>query len=516
MNGVNQGGATTHEGDAPTADGRLLELRHRLARSDWPVVLLLVLIIAGLGAHGVGLGLSSHSDSRAIVEKSIPAILHGSYVPSRSLGVPLYEVVGALLYRATGSLTAVNWYSLVLAIASLFIFAGLLDRSLSVARRSLVLVGFALNPLVLINSSAVIEWMQMTFLLVILLASAKAWLEHRRTRDLLVYGLSSALLVLTRPDAALLCVALLIALLWETRFASISAVPLIVSNLVAGLATATVFVVINHGIDFVAQGNLPSTDPLLRRFGVATMDAINVFGPLGIIVIAFLAFNLVTSLVRDRTPISWWGRLLLVTAPLFIARFVLMPDKLEYVLPLVVVVLLAVAHERLSLTGVAVVAFSLIIPSAICVSLFKRTNGTDRFTVAIHANRGALAQEWEATRYDRLLTSRPFLDNLADLVYAGESPPRPQLRINEIGVVSGENDLIVGEEQLYRLDNERFTSLKSKRKAYRRIYICDGSIIGFFPGWRVLQRPPTLPPIDPMTGQFVLRCWQEGPLGIGS
>jgi hypothetical protein len=333
----------------------------------------------------------------------------------------------------------------------------------------------------------------------------------------LVYGLSSALLVLTRPDAALLCVASLIALLWETRFASRSAIPLIATSLVAGLATATVFVVINHGIDFVAQGNLPSTDPLLRRFGVATVDTINIFGPLGIAVIAFLAFNLVrTTVVRDRTPISWWGRLLLVAGPLFFARFVLMPDKLEYLLPLVVVVLLAVAHERLSLTGVAVVAFSLIIPSAVSVSLFKRINGTDRFTVAIHANRGALAQDWEATRFDRLLTSRRFLENLADIAYAGESPPRPQLKINEIGVTSDQHDLLVGEEQLYRLDNARWTSLNYKRKTYRRIYICDGSIIGFFPGWRVLQRPPTLPRIDPMTGQFVLHCRQEGPLGIGS
>jgi hypothetical protein len=127
-----------------------------------------------------------------------------------------------------------------------------------------------------------------------------------------------------------------------------------------------------------------------------------------------------------------------------------------------------------------------------------------------------VAQDWEATRYDRLLTSRRFLDNLADRVYAGESPPRPQLHVNEIGLFSDEHDLIVGEEQLYRLDNARFPSPQSKRNAYRRIYVCDGSLIGFFPGWRVLQRPPTLPRTDPITGQPVLRCWQEGSLGLGS
>lgn len=499
------------EGPSRPAPLPLLELWHRFAQSDWPVLLLLALIIAGLGAHGVGLGLSSHSDSRAIVEKSIPAILHGSYVPSRSFGVPLYEVMSALLYEATGSFTRVNCYSLVLAIVSLFVFASLLDRSLSVARRSLVLAGFALNPLVLINSSALIEWMQVTFFLVLLLVNAKAWLDHRRAIHLFGYGLSSALLVLTRPDMAVMCLALLLALLWETRLDPRCAVQLVVSNLVAGLATATIFVVINHGVDFIAQGNVLSDDPLLRRFGVATIGTINIFGPLGMVLITILGFNLVRTLFRDGTEISWWDRLLLVTGPLFFARFVLVPDKLEYVLPLVVVVLLAVAHARLSLTSVAVVAFSLITTSAVCVSLFQRTDGTDRFTVALHVNRGAVAQDWEATRYDRLLTSRPFLDNLADVVYAGESPPRPQIHVNEIGLFSDENDLIVGAEQLYRLDNARFTSLKSKRKAYRRVYVCDGSLIGFFPGWRVLQRPPALPRIDPITGQLVLHCRQEAP-----
>jgi hypothetical protein len=476
------------------------------------VLLLLTLIIAGLGAYGVGVGLSSHGDSRAIVENSIPAILHGSYVPSRSLGVPLYEVVSALLYRATGSLRAINYYSLVVAVAALFVFAGLLDRSLGATRRALVLAGFALNPLMLINSSALIEWMQIMLLLLVLLASAKAWLDHRQNLQLVGYGLSSTLLVLTRPDMVVMCTAVLLALLWETRSESRFAVELIASSIVAGLLTAAIFLTINHGIDFV-HGYSPSSDTRLRRIAVAAMGAANVFGPLGLVAITLLAFHLAHEiLLHERHHVSWWGRLLLVAGPLFILRFVILPAKLEYLLPLVPVALLAVAHERLGLLWVAVVASSLILTSAVCVSLFKRTVGVDRISVEIDVHRGALAQEWEVTRHYQLISSQRILHELADLVYAGEPAPRPQLHaVNyAIGVLSDENDLIIGEEQLYRLDNQRFPRPQLRRRSYRRIYVCSGSISGIVPGWRVWQRPPTLPFIDPTTNHLTVRCWEEG------
>jgi hypothetical protein len=478
----------------------------------WPVLLSLTIIIVGLGAHGVTLGLSSHGDSRAIVENSIPAILHGSYVPSRSFGVPLYEAVSALLFGATGSLTVVNWYSVVLSVISLLVFARLVDSSLGIVRRSLVLAGFALNPLVLINSSALIEWMQMTFFLVMLLATARSWLDHRRRRDLIGYGLASAMLVLTRPDAVVICAALALALLWETRFAPQWAFQLIGSNMVAGIITAMIFLAINHGTHFLT-GYSPSHDPFSRRLGVAVMGVLDVFGPLGMVVITIFALNLAhRAVLHEGAEISWVGRLLLVAAPMYAARFIVLPAKLEYLLPLVIVVLLAVAQERLALPWVAIIAMSLTITSVICVSLFSRTRGKDRLTVAIAVNRGAVAQDWEVTRYNSLLVQQGFLDQLSDIVYAGEPRPTPRLQAPkfDIGITSEMGDLIIGEEQLYQLDNQRFPLPRFKRATYRRIYVCEGSIAGFRPGWRVLQRPPMLPGIDPKTGRLVLKCTREG------
>lgn len=193
-------------------------------------------------------------------------------------------------------------------------------------------------------------------------------------------------------------------------------------------------------------------------------------------------------------------------------RYVLSPDKLEYMLPLLVVVLLAEAHERFSSVCVAALSISMIATSAVCVSLFERTGAADRLTVSIGVNKGALAQDWEVTHFDDIVTSRGFLDQLADIVYASEPGLRPQVSAPNfhIGLTSDMNDLIIGEQQLYQLDNRRFPSPIHLRSSYRRIYICDGSLRRFRPGWRVFQRQPALPRIDPQTGRIVLHCRREG------
>ena len=82
---------------------------------------LFMLAVAIISGHGVGSGLASHGDSRTVIEQSVPAILHGSYYPSRSYGNPGYEYAAAVLY-AGGGLIWTSLYSLLLALASIFVF----------------------------------------------------------------------------------------------------------------------------------------------------------------------------------------------------------------------------------------------------------------------------------------------------------------------------------------------------------------------------------------------------------
>ena len=489
----------------------LVQINYRKVRSEHLLLLLLACATAGLGVYGSTLGLGSHDDLRAIVERSISAILQGSYQPSRSLGYPLYEAIAALLYWMTGSLRTINLYSLVLAIASLFIFAGLLDKTLGKKRRSLVLIGFAFNPLILVNSSTVTEWVQMVFFLLLLLVSAKFCLSYRRNADLIAYGLCSGLLVLTRPDSVFVCGALLIAMLWTIGAFTRYAAKLVVTSLIAGIVTASIFLIINHGLDFFGGYALGHDTPL-RRLVMTVGSVINLFGPAGTAVIALLTLEVARrAFFQERSEVTWWGRVFLVAEPILIFRFFMLPEKLEFLLPLVIIGLLAAAHERLASFWVFLLSISLVITSAVSVSLFKRTGATDKLAFDIGLNRGALAQEWELTRYNHLVTTQRFLEDVADIVHEQQSEPKLILRsINFMkGLISNQNDLIIGKDELYRLDNPRFTTPEYRRGSYRRIYICDKSIMGLKPGWRVLQRPLNLPVIDPMTGRLALHCWRE-------
>jgi hypothetical protein len=208
---------------------------------------------------------------------------------------------------------------------------------------------------------------------------------------------------------------------------------------------------------------------------------------------------------------SFWGHLFLVAAPVYVVRFALLPDKLEYILPLVVVALLALVHGRFAHLWIAIAVVSLVASSAVSLSFFKREVGSDRLRVALGFAKGALAQDWDVTRANRLVTEPAFLEQVARLLY-GDTYPRPTMEAPNfgIGITTSVNDLILGEEQLYLLDNRRFPWPKYQRRSYRQIFICKGSIVGPKPGWRVSQPPLTFLLLDPDTGNLIARCRSEG------
>ena len=162
----------------------------KIALSHTLVILAVpVAVLIGLGIHGVGLGLGADLDSRGIFDYAFPAILSGSYAVGRSYGNPLYEFIAAWLYAA-GGITLVNTYSLLLAIAAVFIFYFLLNGTDAI-RRTIAVIGFSLSPIFLIASSGFGEWMQAYFFFLCLLWSASRWLETRHFSHLFLYGLFS-------------------------------------------------------------------------------------------------------------------------------------------------------------------------------------------------------------------------------------------------------------------------------------------------------------------------------------
>jgi len=208
-------------------------------------------------------------------------------------------------------------------------------------------------------------------------------------------------------------------------------------------------------------------------------------------------------------------KLFLLIWPLFVIRFVAQPDKLEYILPLIPASLLALSAPRQPRLVPAIVALSLIANSLLSISLFERPIASDQLQFAPRLNQGALFQDWDQRRAIQRALDPNFLNRLSAIVYAGDggrSPSPLHWKNFDPGLTSNEGDLVISQDQLYKLDNARFRKDSTlARGNYRRIFVCNQTIVPSpaNTGWRVLQPPPSYVNFDDDQSKF--RCWLEDP-----
>ena len=86
------------------------------------------------------------------------------------------------------------------------------------------------------------------------------------------------------------------------------------------------------------------------------------------------------------------------------------------------------------------------------------------------------------------------------------------------GLISDREDLVIGAPELYRLDNPRFTDTLDSgkfgvpdltRSAFKRVFVCDRSVMLAGLGWRSLQRPVPIAHLSPATGRVDTVCRPE-------
>lgn len=459
----------------------------------WPVPAAITLLVALISGTHIGSGIATHGDSRQIIDLTVPAILSGHYLPARSWGNPLYEYLVAWLFP-TGGVSLTSAYSFMLAIASIWVANALIGPAASLVRRALVLAALCFNPLFLINAFAISEWMQATFLVLCLLWFAHQWFVSAGRGSLFGLALVSVLLVLTRPDAAIVCACLTLALLWHLGLTHAHrAIELLAAMVAAGIVTVAAFWWVNHGLAFIATGMLWSHAPISRRLIVAIVGVYSAFGVLAPLILVYAAGSAIRRSFQTSTAaLSLWMKLFVLAAPLVFVRFVLMPDKLEYILILLALATAMVGNERLGVPALAFYALSSILPSVVTLSLFERTGHSDALTVHPHIGPGAVAQDVAAMRYNwRLMHDPAVLQSLGDDVYGHESTHHPRVYSENwaAGLLSDSDDLIIGDGEAYHLDNPRSES-KYERKLYHQVFVCDREVWvnGSF-GWRIAQPP---------------------------
>src|SRR5205814_2531649 len=88
-------------------------------------------------------------------------------------------------------------------------------------------------------------------------------------------------------------------------------------------------------------------------------------------------------------------RLLLVATPILAARLVMLPSKVEFLFPLLIVLLLAAARQAPSVAALAALTVSLALGSIIQISLTERSGVSDALHFRLRANPGGGAQDLE-------------------------------------------------------------------------------------------------------------------------
>lgn len=506
-----------------TVTEHVLEVVGATRRKGWAGALAVAapalcgVILVALAIHSVTVPIGEHNDSRTILD-TVQPILSGHYQRSRSFGVPLYEVITALLVGLGGTLLA-NLYSLALAIGSVFLFDGLLGRGLAPMRRILALAAFAFNPIFLSNSTMIIEWMQVVFFLLCLLVAANAVRHGRGARSIVAFALVSIACVLTRPDLSLFCLAVFLTIVWDTRDFRLGA-RLLGACALAGLVTIVIFLSLNT-INELSDAITVEDRELSRRVILATVDAVALLGIVGSLAALVLLIGIGREiLLRGASALPFETKLLLLILPIVAVRQVGLPSKVEFLFPLLIVFLLAVARNARSVRVFALLSASLVLGSVVQLSLLARGETGDALHIRLQLNPGAVAQDFDRRVQNTAMFEPAYLAALASVVYGDAgSIPKLEPRTFFPGLISDTNDLVIGEPAAYQLDNPRFAfggtrrmfggNGDSRRSAYRNIYICDKSVAAAGKGWRVLQAPTPIARLDPTTGKVDTQCARE-------
>lgn len=346
-----------------------------------------IAIVAWVAILGVLTGQTVDPDAGSII-RVFNRVLDGGYEVSRTTGFPLYEIGLAPVYGIAGK-TGVMLMSLVFTVGGLLL--------LLPATRALVSwVGLAawsflaLGPLVLSNASAIME----TSLLFGVIGLT-AWLLNRPTRSGWRQGLPWLLvtlaLVLTRPDSGLLALATGLAFLaattlpWRARLWSFGSI-----GVGGALALGVVWLLAQEAP--IGSRLLLDATPF-ERVVRGAVGTVTVFSPVGALALGVLLLLAIVALIRWRTtaqPAAPEGsalddqRFLLVwllaSAALYGFRYTMLPDELEYLVPLLIVVAVVVPrlwlarHDRVLATVGLIALGGVASTSIVAFSFFQRVD----------------------------------------------------------------------------------------------------------------------------------------------
>jgi hypothetical protein len=347
--------------------------------------MLAVLIVVGY-VPLLLLGPGTDIDTFAVIESGRSIVGAGPYVVSRNPGAPVHEAAVGLLHAAGGTV-ATNAGSLLVALAGFAALGRLLVRAGCRHPGWWVLV-VAANPFVWIASTSTIDFM---WALGFLLLGAERLFAGRPVPATLWFAFA----VGSRGATVLLVAAALAAHAFGgRRRASEATVVGAATALLGGMLFVPAWLAADRSFAFL-HNELAVWSGLLLQAGRSGAKHVFFFG-LPLLVVLAAAAPAMVGAVRDHWRRSVVLRFAVLAALVTEALFLWLPWKLAHLLPLLVAVVMVLAHSRWDRRRLAVLVLAVQSVTAVVTVPLVRPDTPDRATGAEWApalERGPLVRD---------------------------------------------------------------------------------------------------------------------------
>jgi len=320
--------------------------------------------------------------------------LHRGYLPSRSWGFPLYEFAIYPLIALFG-IESAKIYSLILYLGTILIFHLIIQTiERNLYTQFISTLAWAVSPLAVISGNTILETSQGVFLALLgLYFFVKSVKNSKKKTLLLLLGcVSLGFATATRPDYFIFSASLLIAYFFTQRVSVQFVLVLSTTWLASAIFPFLIYSEWNPTLAVI----LP--DPIIAKILRAGLGFL-IF--LGLPAWAVLGYWLLTSLFSKARHLEnwlssirkeWFYLFLFMVTILYLIRFILLPDELEYLIIMLPVIIITLVYIKTPNKILTLFAIALFIPNFLQIHLFS-SDTAGNLSVNPGISQGIIVQE---------------------------------------------------------------------------------------------------------------------------
>ena len=333
-------------------------------------LLILIIIICGLSSFNLFSGIAEDVDGTFVVAKALEFSVKG-YQRSRSWGFPAYELIIYPLISTFGAFSA-KLYALFLTVCAITTYYFLLfSIKSSRVKAFLGALCFSLSPLTIIASNTTLGTSQEIFFVISGLWAFVQWGKHRSLQYLLLVSAGFGLATSSRPDHILISTAVGLIILIFYRPS--------VKKILLAVGVWVTFAVLPFFIyqSFYFGLDVVYSFPLIQRIGRAFIGLIAIWGiPFWLLIAWWLFFyrrDISAKFHNKKFEIKPYSLLVIISLLLYLVRFVLLPDELEYIYIFIPLIISLFVFLNITSKNLVILLLAMLIPNLLQPYLFQRS-----------------------------------------------------------------------------------------------------------------------------------------------